>query len=457
MVDSVATIALEILRDLLIEEAKFLSSVGGEVEEVRRQLNIMHCFLKDANRSQDLYNSQKVQNWVAELRDFSIQADNVLERYAIEVVSRREGKCLKKVLKKFTCILSEWLRMHQIGEDVKDIKSRMSDLTKQSESMSVGDNSTRLVDDNDWSRKTYGHGVEKYFVGTKEDIKYQQFQPKTIFQQLLKQLVLNEKLPTTEIKLLEEYGREIVKRCGYLPLPISVIGGTLCREKASLEWKNVCRNLDSYLQHGKGLENDKNVNQILDLSYNVLPYNLKPCFLSLACFKEDQEIDREKLYLLWMAEAMISSEDKGRGESLRDVAERVSKLPAYEVQLYQNVIELHLVGTRIEKDPMKILEKLPMLRVLGLWRNPYVGREMVCRATGFPQLRDLVLFGLSNLVEWRVEKGAVLNLSFLYIKQCSKLALIPDGLKFISTLKELRIMLIPEEFMKRVQVVDGEE
>ena len=98
MVDSVATIALETLRDLLIEEAKFLSSVGGEVEEVGRQLNIMHCFLKDADRRQDRYNSQTVQNWIAELRDLSIQAENVLERYVIEVVSRREGKGLKKVL-----------------------------------------------------------------------------------------------------------------------------------------------------------------------------------------------------------------------------------------------------------------------------------------------------------------------------------------------------------------------
>ncbi|KAL2228726.1 UNVERIFIED_CONTAM: putative disease resistance protein [Sesamum indicum] len=243
MVDSVTTIALETLRDLLIEEAKFLSSVGGEVEEVRRQLNIMDCFLKDANRRQDRYNSQTVQNWIAELRDLSIQAENVLERYVIEVVSKRKGKGLKMVLKIFTCILSEWSRNHQIVEDIKDIKSRMSDLTKQSESMSVGDNSSRLVDDTDRSRRTYGHEAEKYFVGMKEDIKQlesvlttddksngvisicgmgglgkttlatkiyngeavercfkyrawvcvsQQFQPRTTFQRLLKQLLLNE-------------------------------------------------------------------------------------------------------------------------------------------------------------------------------------------------------------------------------------------------------------------------
>ncbi|KAL2228728.1 UNVERIFIED_CONTAM: putative disease resistance protein [Sesamum indicum] len=395
MVDSVATIALETLRDILIEEAKFLSSVGGEVEEVRKQLNIMHCFLKDADRRQDRYNSQTVQNWIAELRHLSIQAKNVLERYVIEVVSKRKGKSLKMVLKRFTCILSEWSRMQQIEEDIKDIKSRMSDLTKQSESMSVGDNSSRLVDGTDRSRRTYGHEAEKYFVGMKEDIKQlesvlttddksngvisicsmgglrkttlatkiyngeavercfkyrawvcvsQQFQPKTTFQRLLKQLLPNEsdeqdentlvrklyqvqrdrkcllvlddiwevehwnclrrtfpiaeadskvlltirnqniasrgyvhnlkcldedegwellqkiafpnnysqEIPATEIKLLEEYAREIVKKCGYLPLPISVIRGTLHHEKASIEWKNMCRNLDSYLLHGRG-------------------------------------------------------------------------------------------------------------------------------------------------------------------------------------------------------------
>ncbi|KAL0294941.1 UNVERIFIED_CONTAM: hypothetical protein Scaly_3113200 [Sesamum calycinum] len=91
--------ALETLRDLLIEEAKFLSSVSGEVEDVRRQLNVMHCFLKDADRRRDRYNSETVQNWVAELRDLSIQAEDVLERYFIEAVSREKEKALKRCSK----------------------------------------------------------------------------------------------------------------------------------------------------------------------------------------------------------------------------------------------------------------------------------------------------------------------------------------------------------------------
>ncbi|KAL0412934.1 UNVERIFIED_CONTAM: hypothetical protein Sradi_1495100 [Sesamum radiatum] len=75
MVDSLATMALETLRDLLIEEAKFLSGVSDQVEEVRRQLTTMHCFLKDADKRKDRYSSETVRNWVAELRDLSIKAE----------------------------------------------------------------------------------------------------------------------------------------------------------------------------------------------------------------------------------------------------------------------------------------------------------------------------------------------------------------------------------------------
>ncbi|KAL0349075.1 UNVERIFIED_CONTAM: putative disease resistance protein [Sesamum angustifolium] len=225
----------------------------------------MHSFLKDADRRQDRYNSQTIRNWVAELRDLSIQAENVLERYAIEVASKREGKGLKNVLKRFTRILSEWMSMHQIGKDIKDIKSRMSDLAKQLESMSVANTSSRLVDDTDWSRKTYGHEIEEHFVGMKKDIGKleslltsndrstrvisicgmgglgkttlankiyrgnvvqqrfevrawicisQQFQPKTVFQQLLKQLLPNESEEQDEDTLVRKlYKVQKDKKC----------------------------------------------------------------------------------------------------------------------------------------------------------------------------------------------------------------------------------------------------
>ncbi|KAL0454676.1 UNVERIFIED_CONTAM: hypothetical protein Slati_0806800 [Sesamum latifolium] len=164
--------AVETLRELLIEEAKFLSGVCDQVEEVERQLTIIHCFLKDADKRKDRYNSETIRKWVAELRDLSIKAENVLERYAVEVTSKREGKNLKRILKRYTCILSECLSVHQTGEEIKVIMSCMADLTKQVESMNQGEISSRSIEyDTDWSRKTYGLDVEKHFVGMKEEVK----------------------------------------------------------------------------------------------------------------------------------------------------------------------------------------------------------------------------------------------------------------------------------------------
>ncbi|KAL2228737.1 UNVERIFIED_CONTAM: hypothetical protein Sindi_1853400, partial [Sesamum indicum] len=48
-----------------------------------------------------------------------------------------------------------------------------------------------------------------------------------------------------------------------------------------------------------------------------------------------------------------------------------------------------------------------------------------------------------------MEKGAMLNRSSLLIAECSKLKMIPDELEFINTIQELRIISMPEEFVKR--------
>ncbi|KAL0412937.1 UNVERIFIED_CONTAM: putative disease resistance protein RXW24L [Sesamum radiatum] len=266
MVDSVATVALETLRDLLIEEATFLLGGSGQVEEVQRQLTTIHCFLKDADKRKDRYNSETVRNWVAELRDLSIIAENVLE--SLSPAFSVPGSSSKVLL------------------------------TTRNQNIA----STEYV---------------HILKGLSEDEGWE------LLQKIALQTYHPQDLAPSELELLEETGREIVRKCGCIPLSICVVGGTLRQEKTSSDqWKVVCENIDSYLQRGKGVEKNQRVAQILEFSYNVLPYNLKPCFLYLGCFPKDEEIYTEKLYLIWMAEGMISSQDRGRGETLRDVAER---------------------------------------------------------------------------------------------------------------------------------------
>ncbi|KAL7163249.1 hypothetical protein ACSBR2_039364 [Camellia fascicularis] len=113
---------------------------------------------------------------------------------------------------------------------------------------------------------------------------------------------------------LIEIGEQIMKKCEGLPLAIVVIAGLLARTiKAQESWKQVAQSVSSYIV--------SDPNQYLDtlaLSYSHLPRHLKPRFLYLGAFPEDQEISVQRLIWLWIAQGFIQ---KIAQKSLEEVAE----------------------------------------------------------------------------------------------------------------------------------------
>jgi hypothetical protein len=115
----------------------------------------------------------------------------------------------------------------------------------------------------------------------------------------------------------------MVAKCAGLPLAIIVLGGLLATKETVSEWEMIHKHITSYLIRGEVLERQSRINEVLDLSYHDLPYQLKPCFLYLSQFPEDFEIPKNKLIQLWMAEGFISSQyEIERDETMEDVAER---------------------------------------------------------------------------------------------------------------------------------------
>ncbi|KAH0716970.1 hypothetical protein KY290_013536 [Solanum tuberosum] len=114
---------------------------------------------------------------------------------------------------------------------------------------------------------------------------------------------------------LGEIGKEIAEKCQGLPFTISVISGHLSKVDRTLEsWKDVARTLREVLASHP----DKCLG-VLGLSYHHLPVHLKPCFLSMACFPEDFQVDTRRLIQLWIAEGFIRMSGRGR-KSLEEVA-----------------------------------------------------------------------------------------------------------------------------------------
>lgn len=136
------------------------------------------------------------------------------------------------------------------------------------------------------------------------------------------------------------------------------------------------------------------------------------------------------------------------------------KLPEYPSHMFPEpagLTELNLFLTGVAEDPMGMLEKLPKLRILELGPDSFLGQEMICHSMGFPQLKHLCLCVLPNLQQWKVDEGAMPKLSSLQIKHCEKLEIIPDGLRFLTTLKEVSLWIMPEEFNSRVRRENGQQ
>ncbi|WOK96016.1 putative disease resistance RPP8-like protein 2 [Canna indica] len=109
----------------------------------------------------------------------------------------------------------------------------------------------------------------------------------------------------------------------------------------------------------------------------------------------------------------------------------------------RHLTKLTLVWSSLEQDPMPALERLQCLRVLRLLDWSYCGTKMVCSAGGFQKLEILWLESLGNLQLWEMESGTMLNLTYLSIKNCSQLIMLPD-LQFSIRLQELTLHCVPK-------------
>ncbi|KAM5554540.1 hypothetical protein ABKV19_022767 [Rosa sericea] len=123
-------------------------------------------------------------------------------------------------------------------------------------------------------------------------------------------------------------GKNMLVHCSGLPLAISVLAGLLSRREKVEEWETVHTNVDKYIMRGTNVLERENTDQgngvssVLALSYDDLPSHLKLCFLYLAQFPEDHEIQVTRLTQLWIAEGFITStsEIQGSVEIMEDVS-----------------------------------------------------------------------------------------------------------------------------------------
>ncbi|PQM41338.1 putative disease resistance protein [Prunus yedoensis var. nudiflora] len=134
----------------------------------------------------------------------------------------------------------------------------------------------------------------------------------------------------------------------------------------------------------------------------------------------------------------------------------IAELPK-ELPNYPNLTKLKLHRC-LKEDQMGILEKLPNLTILMLFGNSFKENTqiLVFSKGGFPSLEFLSVDSMYRITEWRVEEGAMPRLCRLEIGYCSGLTTLPDGLRYLTNLRELTIRGMPRELYSRIEE-DGED
>lgn len=124
----------------------------------------------------------------------------------------------------------------------------------------------------------------------------------------------NTKCPEELMNIAEE----ILKKCGGLPLAISVVGGILAKKtRSESEWEKILKEMKYHLDRSADINT---ISAILELSYHNIPPELKACFLCLGFFKEDAIIKAKDLVHIWVAQGLVRQQVVGEGETMEDVA-----------------------------------------------------------------------------------------------------------------------------------------
>ncbi|XP_078170165.1 putative disease resistance RPP13-like protein 3 [Carex rostrata] len=115
--------------------------------------------------------------------------------------------------------------------------------------------------------------------------------------------------PENYLPSLLEVAKKLTKKCGGLPLALVVLGNILARRDPTYTaWSNAELTMDWHN------EDESNCSKVLAMSYEDLPYHLKPCFLYFASFPENHKISGKHVTRMWLAEGFVPKYGDGTME-----------------------------------------------------------------------------------------------------------------------------------------------
>ncbi|XLR30637.1 hypothetical protein HN51_050517 [Arachis hypogaea] len=237
----------------------------------------------------------------------------------------------------------------------------------------------------------------------------------------------------------EAIGRQIVSKCGGLPLAGQALGGVLRSMNTEKEWVEI---KESNLWN---LPDENRIIPALRLSYFHLTPTLKLCFAFCAIFPKNTEIMKEKLIHLWMANEFIHQLKS------QSYFEKVKSLrTAYQLDLYKEIScciasnESLRVLRAWNWFPPESIENLVHLRYLELKGYDDIKRipDSICRLRKLQVLKLIRFDGVRCLPKHLTR---LQNLRHLVIERCDSMSEMFPNIGRLRFLRTLPLFIVKNE------------
>ncbi|KAF5738842.1 disease resistance protein RPM1-like [Tripterygium wilfordii] len=126
---------------------------------------------------------------------------------------------------------------------------------------------------------------------------------------------------------------------------------------------------------------------------------------------------------------------------------KLDKFPNW-ISSLQSLTALYLSWSRLVEDPLPYIQLLPKLRRLTLV-NAYIGKHL-CFAAGFLTLKSLILRNLPHLEQIIIEKGAMPSAQNLWLCQCTRLKMLPQGVEYLTNLDQVYLSNVSQELVDSI-------
>ncbi|KAL6880637.1 hypothetical protein ACP4OV_012202 [Aristida adscensionis] len=243
---------------------------------------------------------------------------------------------------------------------------------------------------------------------------------------------------------LQDAMDRILKKCSGLPLAIVSIASILVGYRSSGrkdKWETICKSIGSHMESDPTLEG---MRQVITLSYNHLPHELKGCMMYLSIFPEDFGIGKDRLLRRWIAEGLVHQK---RGMTLLEVAESYM-----DELLSRNIIEVdHFNYNKMEHTCRVHDMLLEHIRSLSMFQ---VKRHKLLDQLGkFTLLRVLDLEDCEGVTNRHVRYACQLHLLRFLSLRGTNISKVPPQVKNLEHLqtfdvRDTDLVCLPETIIK---------